>query len=305
VDDELSVEVGGRRLPVSSLDRVLYPNGFTKAELIDYYTALADAVLPHVRDRPITLHRYPNGVGGPHFYQTRCPPHPPWLRTATMHFPTSGKTFEAPVLDDVAALVWAANLATIELHPFLGRAEQLDRPTQLVFDLDPGPPAGFAQASAVGVRVRAMLAEVGLRSWPKTSGVKGLHLHVPMDGSATYAETKAFARAVAATLARDQPDRVVDRMARTLRAGKVFVDWSQNDPGKSTVAPYSLRGLREPTVATPVTWDEVAAAATGDEPPPAFGPQQARRRLERYGDLLASMLTVGQRLPGSAHTVDR
>ena len=305
MDDELTVAVGGRRLPVSSLDRVLYPNGFTKAELIDYYTAVADAVLPHVRGRPVTLQRYPSGVGGPHFYQTRCPPHPGWLRTATMHFPTSGKTFEAPVLDDVAALVWAANLATIELHPFLGRVERLDRPSQLVFDLDPGPPAGFAQASAVAVQVRAMLAEVGLRSWPKTSGAKGLHVHVPLDESATYRETKGFARAVAATLARDRPDRVVDRMARALRPGKVFVDWSQNDPGKSTVAPYSLRGLRVPTVATPLTWDEVAAAATGREVRPASGPEEVRRRLERYGDLLAPALTVGQRLPSVANTVDR
>ncbi|MEV1290282.1 non-homologous end-joining DNA ligase [Micromonospora sp. NPDC049679] len=299
MDDELTVSVGDRRLRVSSLDRVLYPDvGFSKAELIDYYTAVADLVLPHVRGHPITLHRYPSGVGGPHFYQTRCPPHPGWVRTATMHFPKTGKTFEAPVLDDVAALVWAANLATIELHPFLGHADRIRHPTQLVFDLDPGDPAGFPQACAVAIDVRAMLADVGLRGWPKTSGLKGLHLHVPLDGSATYADTKPFARAVAATLSRAQPDRVVDRMTRALRAGKVFIDWSQNDPGKSTVAPYSLRGGPAPTVATPITWDEVARAA-GDGTNPVYGPEQVRRRLDEHGDLLAPLLTTAQRLPGS------
>lgn len=298
MNDELTVFVGDRRLRVSSLNRVLYPDaGFTKAELIDYYTGVADAVLPHVRGRPVTLHRFPNGVRGAHFYQTRCPPHPAWLRTVTMHFPKTGKTFDAPLLDDVAALVWAANLASIELHPYLGCAERLDRPTQLVFDLDPGAPAGFTEACAVAVDLRAMLADVGLRGWPKTSGLKGLHLHVPLDGSATYADTKAFARTAAATLVRSQPDRVVDRMTRTLRAGKVFLDWSQNDPGKSTVAPYSLRGGSAPTVATPLTWDEVAQAATRHAPRPAFGPKQVRHRLDRCGDLLAPLLTVRQRLP--------
>jgi bifunctional non-homologous end joining protein LigD len=299
VDDaELTVTVGGRRLRVSSLDRVLYPAaGFTKAELIDYYTAVADAVLPHVRGRPITLHRFPNGVLGPHFYQTRCPPHPGWVRTVTMHFPSTGKTFEAPVLDDPAALVWAANLATLELHPFLGRADRLERPTQLVFDLDPGAPAGFAEACAVAVELRAVLADVGLRGWPKTSGMKGLHLHVPLDESASYPATKAFARMVAATMARGEPDRVVDRMARSARAGKVFLDWSQNDPGKSTVAPYSLRGGQTPTVATPLTWDEVSDAARTGAPPPGCDPAEARRRLDRHGDLIAPMLTARQRLP--------
>jgi bifunctional non-homologous end joining protein LigD len=299
--DELTVSVEDRRLTVSSLDRVLYPDvGFTKAELIDYYTAVADVILPHVRGRPVTLHRFPNGVRGPHFYQTRCPPHPAWVRTVTMHFPTTGKTFEVPVLDDVPALVWAANLATIELHPFLGCAERLDRPTQLVLDLDPGAPAGFAETCAVAVELRAMLTDVGLQAWPKTSGVKGLHLHVPLDGSATYVETKGFARTLAATLARSRPDRVVDRMTRSLRAGKVFLDWSQNDPGKSTVAPYSLRGRSAPTVATPLAWDEVAGTAAGDgRRYPACGPEQLLRRLELSGDLLAPLLTVRQPLPGS------
>lgn len=297
MNDTLTVAVGARRLRVSSLDRVLYPEtGFTKAELIRYYTDTAPAVLPYIRRRPITLHRFPNGVGGPHFYQTRCPPHPAWLATLTVRFKATGKTIEAPVLDEEAALVWAANLATIELHPFLGRAERLDNPDQLVFDLDPGPPAGFVEACRVATELRGVLDGVGLRAWPKTSGLKGLHLHVPLDGSATYDDTKAFARTVAAALARERPDRVVDRMPRVLRTGKVFLDWSQNDFGKSTVAPYSLRGGPTPTVATPLTWDEVARAAAGELTPAAFGPDEVRERLDRHGDLFAPLSTVRQRL---------
>lgn len=299
MDDQLTVAVDARRVPVSSLARVLYPDvPFTKADLIDYYVGVADSLLPHLRDRPLTLHRFPDGVGAPHFYQTRCPPHPDWVRTATLHFPRTGKTLEAPLLDDVAGLVWAANLATIELHPYLACADRLDRPTQLVFDLDPGPPADLADACAIALELRAMLADVGLRACPKTSGVKGLHLHVPLNTEVTYEQTKAFVRTAAELLARRLPDRVVHRMARQLRAGKVFIDWSQNDPGKSTVAPYSLRGLRTPSAATPLTWAEVTAAAARSGPYPAFGPAAIRERLRRHGDLLAPVLTERQHLPG-------
>lgn len=295
---ELTVDVAGRPVRVSSLDRVLYPDvGFTKAELIDYYTSVAEVLLPYLRDRPITLHRYPEGIDGKHFFQTRCPPHPPWVHAVTMHFPRTGKTFQAPVLDDVASLVWAANLATIELHPFLGRVDDLDTPTHIVFDLDPGAPAGMAEAAAVALRLREVLADVGLRAWPKTSGAKGLHLHVPLNSPTSYPRTKRFARTVAELLEREQPDRVVHRMRRDLRAGRVLVDWSQNDPGKSTVAPYSLRGLPVPTVAAPLTWDEVEVLASGGRYP-LVGPAQARARLARYGDLMAPTLTQRQPLPG-------
>ncbi|HEU0131381.1 MAG TPA: non-homologous end-joining DNA ligase [Mycobacteriales bacterium] len=291
---ELLVRVAGRDVAVSSLDRVLFPaTGTTKAEVIDYYVRVADALLPHLRGRPATLHRFPEGVGGPHFFQTRVPPHPPWLRTARMAFERTGKVFESPVLDDLPALVWAANLATIELHPFLGLATAQERPLVVVFDLDPGEPAGLAEACAVALRVRERLAADGLASWPKTSGSKGVHVYAPVSG-ATYGGTKAYARRVAAALTRETPGLVVDRMARALRPGKVLVDWSQNDRGKSTVAPYSLRALRAPTVSAPVTWAEVERGRDL-----FFGPADVPARLDRYGDLFAPVLTTEQRLPDS------
>lgn len=273
------LDAGGRRVPVSSLDRVLYPRtGFTKADLIVYYLAVAGALLPYLRGRPLTLHRYPEGMAGPHFFQTRCPPHPPWLRTARLSYPRTGKSFDSPVIDDVAGLVWAGNLAAVELHPFLGRLPGLDRPTDMVFDLDPGAPAGLAQACAVALRVRELLDRAGLAGRPKVSGGKGVHVHAPLPAPAAYAETKAFARGAARTLARQTPDAVVDAMPRQRRAGRVFVDWSQNDPGKSTVAPYSLRGGPVPRVAAPVSWAEIEDAAAG-RAALVFSPGDALARL--------------------------
>ena len=297
---DLVVRVADRDVAVSSLDRVLYPlTGTTKAEVIDYYVRVAATLLPHVAGRPATLHRFPEGVGGPHFFQTRVPPHPAWVRTAEMYYERTGKRFAAPVVDDLPSLVWAANLSTLEVHPFLGLAERQDVPLVLVFDLDPGEPAGLREAAAVALRVRDLLLADGLASWPKSSGAKGVHVYAPLNTDVTYAATKAYAKAVATTLTRQTPHLVVDRMTRALRPGKVLVDWSQNDMGKSTVAPYSLRALRAPTVSLPVTWDEVAAVAeTGDVAPLAYGPEDALARVERHGDLFAPVLTTRQQLPG-------
>ena len=296
---EIDVDVGGRVVRVSSLDRILWPYvGFTKADMLDYYVSAAPALLPHLAGRPLTLHRFPDGVGGPHFFQTRTPPHPAWVRTATMQFPRTGKTFDVPIVDNLPALVWATNLSTVELHPFLARAERLDQPTVAVFDLDPGLPAELVAACRVALLVRAELDSAGLQSWPKTSGGKGLHVYVPLNTAVRYDQTKAFARELARRLAGRHPDQVVDRMTRSLRPGKVLVDWSQNDPGKSTVAPYSLRALRVPTVSMPVTWDEVTAVATGgDGRLLAWGPAQALRRLATVGDLFAPVLSTPQCLP--------
>ncbi len=189
-----TVEVEGRRLQVSSLDRVLWPaTGTTKAELLEHYLTVAPLLLPHLADRPVTLHRYPEGVTRPHFFQTRTPPHPPWVRTVTLSYPRTGKTFEAPVVDDLPSLVWAVNLTTIELHPFLGRAADLASPTAMVLDLDPGPPAGLVEACRVALLLRAQLDDLGLAAWPKTSGSKGLHVLVPVSGT-PYDRTKAVAR---------------------------------------------------------------------------------------------------------------
>ncbi len=295
----LSVEVEGRVVQVSSLDRVLWPaTGTTKAELLQHYLRVAPVLLPHVVDRPLTLHRFPEGVGGPHFFQTRTPPRPPWVRAVTLSYPRTGKTFEAPVVDDVASLVWAVNLTTIELHPFLMAASALDVPTALVLDLDPGAPAGLLQACDVALLVRTELEAVGLRSWPKSSGGKGLHVHVPLSG-ATWEATKAFARRLGRDLTARHPELVVDRMTKVLRAGKILVDWSQNDPGKSTVAPWSARGAQRPTVAAPVTWDQVErAAATRDPAGLVVLLDDVPARLEAHGDLFADLLTARQRLPG-------
>jgi len=285
----VNVDLEGRVVQVSSLDRVLWPEtGTTKAHLLEYYLQVAPLLLPHLADRPVTLHRYPTGVTGKHFFQTRTPPHPGWVRTVTLSYERTGKTFDAPVVDDLASLVWAVNLTTIEFHPFLATTGSLDRPTALVLDLDPGLPAGFVQACEVGLLLRTELAARGLPSYPKTSGGKGLHLFAPATG--TYDETKALARELARGLATRIPDLVVDRMTKSLRAGRVLVDWSQNDPGKSTVAPWSVRGLSRPTVSVPVTWEEVEAVVLSRDPRPLLiGLDDVPRRIDRYGDLFAPL----------------
>ncbi|HEV2891766.1 MAG TPA: non-homologous end-joining DNA ligase [Frankiaceae bacterium] len=284
-----TLRVLDRDVAVSSLDRVLYPaTGTTKAEVIDYYVRVAHVLLPHVAGRPVTLHRFPEGVGGPHFFQTRTPPHPPWVRTARMAYERSGKTFESPVLDDLPSLVWAGNLSTVEIHPFLGLAEAQERPLVMVFDLDPGPPAGLREACEVALRVRERLDADGLAAYAKTSGAKGIHVYVPLR-DATYDATKGYAKRLAAALARETPERVVDRMTRSLRPGKVLVDWSQNDRGKSTVAPYSLRALRVPTVSMPVPWDAVERA---DAEELTYDPQRALDTVAAEGDRFAGVLSL-------------
>jgi bifunctional non-homologous end joining protein LigD len=219
----MNVTVDGRRVRVTNLDRVLWPaTGTTKADLLAHYTTVAPVMLPHLRDHPITLHRLPEGVTGPHFFQTRAPAHPDWVRAVTLRSPT-GKVFDVVVIDSVAGLVWAANIAAIELHPYLGTAERFTQPTQLVFDLDPGAPAGLVECSRVALTLRALLDDLDLVSMPKASGGKGIHIHVPVD-DATFDETKLFARATAELVAARCPDLVVTRMAKAERAGRVFID---------------------------------------------------------------------------------
>jgi bifunctional non-homologous end joining protein LigD len=232
---------------------------------------------------------------GPDFYQTRCPPHPAWLRTATMSFPRTGKVLIVAVIDDLPGLIWAANLAAVELHPYLGTVPDLDQPVELVFDLDPGPPAGLGHACTVGLAVRDLLAVSGLRSWPSLSGLEGMHVHVPLNVPITYRETKSFARATARSLVARMADLVVDQMARELRTGKVLVDWGQNDPGKSTVAPYSLRGRAVPTVAAPVSWAEVETRAEGGVVG-ALHPSDVLTRIATEGDLMRDAVGLQQRL---------
>ncbi|HVM40010.1 MAG TPA: non-homologous end-joining DNA ligase [Acidimicrobiia bacterium] len=293
-----AVEVEGKVVRITSPDRVIWPRaGLTKLDLIRSYTTVAPTLLPHLRGRPVTLHRFPEGVEGAHFYQTRCPPHPDWVRTQRMYtFRRSGKVVDAPVIDDLASLVWALNLATIEFHPYLGTVDDLERPSFVVFDLDPGHPATLLDACRVALTLRDMLSALGLAAFPKTSGVKGMHVYVPLNSGHRYDESKAFARAVAELLAKDDP-QVITRMTRSERPGKVFVDWSQNDAGKSTVVAYSLRGTPVPLVSMPVHWEEIeAATAASDLRSLAFTPGGVPDRIATHGDLFARTLEMEQTL---------
>lgn len=297
-DGTVGVEIDGRSLRLTNLDKVLWPrSGLTKRWLIDYYLQVAPVLLPHVQGHPVTLHRFPDGVAGPHWYETRAPSHPEWVRTVTFRMEGTGKVFDVVVVDDVASLAWAAQIATVELHPYLACADALGQPRFVVFDLDPGPPADLLDCCDAALRLRRLLDDLGLASFAKASGLKGLHVYVPLNRPHTYNETKTFARAVAQLLARDRPDRVVATMTRSLRAGKVFIDWSQNDAGKSTVAPYSLRGLEYPTVSAPLRWGEVEhAVRAGEYGSLVLLPDDVLGRVVE-GDVFAPVVTLGQSLP--------
>jgi bifunctional non-homologous end joining protein LigD len=279
---------------------VLWPAaGFTKAGVIDYYARVADAILPHLRDRPLTLKRYPNGVEAKSFYEKRCPSHrPDWVATAPVWSGRNEGDIDYCLCNDRATLIWMAQLAALELHPSLSLADEIERPTLLAFDLDPGEPAGILECCRVGLRLRELLGELDLECVPKTSGSKGLQVYVPLNGEITYEQTKPFAHAVAQTLERAEPDLVVSRMAKKLRKGKVFVDWSQNDQHKTTVAVYSLRARERPTVSTPLAWDEVERASQQEDPDALrFEASDVLERVEERGDLFAPVLELRQELP--------
>ncbi len=282
---------------------MLYPaSGLTKAEVIDYYARIADAILPHLAGRPLTLKRYPNGVEDKFFYEKRCPKHrPDCVETAPVWSGRNEGEIDYCICNDRATLIWLAQLAALELHPSLSRAPEIQRPTAMVFDLDPGPPANIVDCCRVALRLREMFGGLGLECLPKTSGSKGLQAYLPLNvDGVTYEQTKPFAHAVAQTLQRDDPKRVVSKMAKDVRKGKVFVDWSQNDQHKTTVAVYSLRAKERPTVSTPVTWDEVEAAEeSGDADSLRFEAPEVIERLSEHGDLFAPVLDLVQELPDS------
>jgi bifunctional non-homologous end joining protein LigD len=266
---------------------VLWPEaGFTKARLIEYYVAVAPVLLPHLEGRPLTTRRFPDGIGGISWHQNECQAEPDWFPV----FETrgrGGRRLRYCMVDGLAALVWLANRAAIELHPFLWRIGAPREPTQLVFDLDPGPPAGLVESAAVALALRPLLEELGFDPHVKTSGSLGLHVHAPLGEPV---DTKRLARSLAERLAGVEPDLVVAEMRRAARPGKVFVDWLQNDPTRQTVAPYSLRGVPFPTVATPVRWAEVERAAEERRPELlVFTADDALERIERVGDLFAAL----------------
>lgn len=294
-----TLKVGRKRVPVTNLDKVLYPEaGFTKGAVIDYYVRVSATLLPHLKSRPVTLKRYPNGVQRPFFYEKQCPPHrPDWIQTAAVTR-DSGGSIDYCLLDGLPALVWAANLANLEVHTFLHRAGAMSRPNFLVFDLDPGPPADLVSCAEVAALLKQAFDGLQLASFPKTSGSKGLQVYVPLNSAATYAQTKPLAATVAQELEARFPERVVARMQKGLRAGRVLVDWSQNDEHKTTVCAYSLRARPRPTVSTPVTWPEVAGAVQAkDARLLTFEPPAVLDRVEREGDLFGLVLTLKQKLP--------
>lgn len=294
-----TVDVGGTPVPVSNLDKIFYPEvGFTKGDVIDYYIRISSVLLPHLKHRPITLKRYPDGVNGFFFYEKQCPSHrPKWVKTTSVPKSEGGEVNYC-VIDSLPALVWAVNLADLELHTFLHRAPAIGRPTALVFDLDPGPPADLVLCCEVGLELKRIFDALKVQSFAKTSGSKGLQVYVPLNTAVSYDKTKPFAHALAEGLQGQMPGKVVSKMQKSLRTGKVLVDWSQNDEHKTTVSVYSLRAKQEPFVSTPVTWDEVTEAFKKRKPALlSFTSDAVLERVKEHGDLFEPLLTLKQKLP--------
>jgi bifunctional non-homologous end joining protein LigD len=300
--ERFAVNIEGRDLELSNLDKLMYPGaGFTKGEVIDYYTRLAPVLLPHLEDRALTRIRYPNGVDGAHFFEKNAPGGTPdWVRLETLPVPGSTKsreTIDFVVVDELATLVWVANLASLELHTPQWRIGE--DPDLMVVDLDPGAPAGLRECCGVAVLMRDRLAEDGIAAYPKTSGKKGMQLCCPIAAEQDSETVSGYAKKVAEELASMVPKSITAKMAKNLRPGKVFIDWSQNAAAKTTVAPYSLRAQPTPTASTPMTWEEVEAMATGDAPARQYDAREVLERVEEYGDLLEDLVTPGPRVPWS------
>ena len=292
---EVRVKVGNRVLTLSNLDKVMYPEvGFTKAQVIDYYTRVAPAILPHLRGRALTLKRYPDGVDGPFFYEKNCPDHrPDWVKTEPVWSDSNDRFIEYCVVDGLPTLVWLANLADLEMHVPMALAKTPQRPTAVVFDLDPGAPADLGTCREVALLLRETLTGHGLEAYPKTSGAKGMQVYVPLNTPVTYDDTTPFAKSIAEEMEREHPKLVVSKQRKELRRGKVLVDWSQNVDSKTTVAVYSLRAMSRPTVSTPVTWDEV-----GKPGRLVFETEDVLARVEELGDLFEPVLKRKQKLRG-------
>nr|WP_221379745.1 non-homologous end-joining DNA ligase [Actinoplanes polyasparticus] len=298
--DRFGVSIEGRDLELSNLDKLMYPAaGFTKGEVIDYYTRIAPVMIPHLADRAVTRIRYPNGVDGVHFFEKNKPGGTPdWVRLETLPVPGSTKsreTIDFVVVDELATLVWLANLAALELHTPQWRIGA--DPDLLVVDLDPGAPAGLRECSAVAMLMRDRLEEDGVSAYPKTSGKKGMQLCCPISGTQNAELVSAYAKSVAEELAAMVPGSITAKMAKAIRPGKVFIDWSQNNAAKTTVTPYSLRAQSEPTASTPLTWDEVEAVATSAAEPRHYRAAEVLERVDKHGDLMGDLLRPGPALP--------
>ena len=289
---KIAVDVDGISVVLSNLDKVLYPEvGFTKGQVLDYYTRVAPVLLPHLAERALTRKRYPDGVEGQVFFEKNAPRGtPPWVRTVRLPSPGSSKnreTIDYVVVQDLATLVWTANLASLELHTHMWRVDR-DGPDLIVFDLDPGEPATVVECCEVALLLRPLLEADGLLPLAKTSGSKGMQLYARADGFSSSEQTSSYAKGIAQRLEKEHPDLVVHRMTKSLRPGKVLVDWSQNSAAKTTVSVYSLRARSRPTVSTPITWAEVESCRSADDL--VFTSDDVLDRVERHGDLFASLL---------------
>jgi bifunctional non-homologous end joining protein LigD len=294
------IEVAGRQLTLTNLDKVLYPaTGFTKGQVVDYIVRIAPVLTPHLKDRPLTMKRYPNGVNEEYFFEKNAPKHrPDWVRTTPVWSEGNNRTMHYLMANDLPTLVWIANLASIELHPSLSLGADIETPTMIVFDLDPGPPANIVQCCQVGLWVREIFDHFGLQSFAKTSGSKGMQIYVPLNTKTSYDETKSFANAIARLLEHEHPDLVVSDMKKAVRTNKIFVDWSQNDQHKTTISVYSLRAREHPTVSTPIKWEEVEQALKRkDANLLVFESKDVLARVEKMGDLFAAVQTLKQKLP--------
>src|SRR6266571_3626997 len=300
MSDKADLIVEEKKLAVSNLNKVLYPKvGFTKGQVIDYYIRIAPVLLPHLRDRPLTMKRYPNGVDAEFFYEKNCPSHrPKWVKTAKVWSEGNNRVMHYCLGQDLPTLVWAANLADLELHTSLAKKKDVARPTMMVFDLDPGAPADIVQCCQVGLWLRDLLSKMKLKSFAKTSGSKGLQVYVPLNTAVTYDKTKNLSLALAQYLEHEHADLVTSNMSKAVRKGKVFVDWSQNDEHKTTICVYSLRAREEPTVSTPVTWDEVANCLKKTKAVLLkFRSDKVLTRVEKTGDLFEPIEKLKQKLP--------
>ena len=294
------VEVEGKHLKLSNLDKVLYPaTGFTKGQVIDYYARVAPVLLPHLKDKPLTMKRYPGGVDQEFFFEKNAPKHrPEWVKTAPIWSHGNKRNVNYILANDLATLIWVANLASIELHPSLSLAKDIACPTMIVFDLDPGPPANMVQCAQVGIWLREIFEHFDLKSFPKTSGSKGLQIYVPLHTPTSYEKTKPFAHALARLLEEEHPNVVVSDMKKAMRTGRVLVDWSQNDEHKTTVSVYSLRARERPTVSTPLKWEEVERVLAKKDPQlVVFEAPQVLERVAKMGDLFEPVLKLKQKLP--------
>jgi bifunctional non-homologous end joining protein LigD len=303
VGETRQVEVEGKELKLSNLDKVLYPKtGFTKGEMVDYYAKVAPALVPHLSGRAVTLRRFPEGVEDldAAFYEKRCPKHrPKWVKTAKVQAGPRAGVIEFCVCDSLPTLIWMAQLAALELHPSLSKSRAPKRPTSLVFDLDPGPPADVVDCSRVALRLREVLEQVNLESFVKTSGSKGMQLYVPLNSKTSYEETRPFGQALAQVVANQDPENILAKMGKkTDRSGKVFIDWYQNNERKTTISVYSLRARERPTCSTPITWEEVEQSAeSGKGDHLVFETDDVLKRLDQHGDLFAPVLELEQELP--------